>query len=251
MDIPYNLRKMFAYQTFIQRENENNHHTYDEESEIYECIRQGDKSKMQPLLDMFVSKRTGKLSDDPLMNCRYHFVASIAVITRIAISCGVEPDACYTMSDLYIQRMDECSSVSEIKKLHEHAVSDFVEKSAAVRRNRNYSRPVRKCMDYIYENLHKRITVEELSECAELTQSYLSVLFKKETGSSISGYIRKKRIEAAQDMLKYSEYSCSEISSYLSFSSVSHFISLFRKMTGLTTNEYRKKYFRDTLNLKE
>jgi YesN/AraC family two-component response regulator len=236
------IEKLFTQETFIQREYTNNHHTYDEESEIYECIRQGDKTKIKPLTDLFASDRTGKLSENMLMNLRYHFVSGIAIITRVAISSGVQQSTAYTMSDLYIQEMDKCSSESEIKKLYEKAVLDFVNESAKICRNMKYSKITRRCLDYIYKNLHSRITVEELSEYSEVTPAYLSVLFKKETGYCISKYIRMKKIETAKDMLKYSSYSCADISNYLSFSSASHFISIFKQMTGMTPNEYRTKY---------
>ncbi len=245
-----NIKKSFVREAFIQREYTTNHHTYDEESLLYECIRQGDAEKIKPLVDMFLSERVGKLSDNPLMNSRYHFVSAIAIITRITISCGAEQSMCYTLSDLYIQNMDKCGTIEEIKELFENAVVDFVKESAKVRKNMNYSKPVRKCIDYIYSNLHNRITIPDLSEYVGITASYLSSLFKKETGVNISVYIQNKRIDTAKEMLRYSDYSCSEISSYLCFSSSSHFISIFRKITGITPNRYRKKYCGDTLELK-
>ena len=236
------MEESFTHETFMQREYTTNHHSFDEESEIYECIRHGDVTKTKPVTDLFLSDRTGKLSSDPLMNARYHFVAGIAIITRVALSSGVQYSTAYTMSDLYIQKMDKCNCIDEIKKLYSDAVIDFVKESAKICRNMKYSKTIRKCIDYIYINLHNRITVEELSEHAGVTPAYLSLLFKKETGLCISEYIRIKKIDSAKDMLKYTSYSCSEISNYLSFSSSSHFISIFSKVTGITPNEYRKRY---------
>ncbi len=244
------IRKSLADEAFIQREYTTNHHTYDEESEVYECIRSGDASKIQPLVDLFLSDRLGKLSDNPLMNCRYHFVAGIAVMTRITISCGAEQSACYTLSDLYIQKMDNCEKIVEIQELYRSAVEDFVKESAKVRKDVNYSKAVRKCIDYIYLNLHNSINISELSEYAGITPPYLSALFKKETGWNVSSYIQHKRIETAKDMLKFSDYSCSEIGSYLCFSSTSHFISVFRKLTGTTPSKYRKENCGDTISMR-
>lgn len=241
------IRKSFTNETFKQREFSSNHHTYDEESELYECIRQGDKSKIQPLLDMFLSERVGKLSDNPLMNCRYHFVSAIAIITRITISCGVEHSACYMLSDIYIQKMDKCNTIIEIQSLYKDAIIDFVNESAKLKRNMSYPKPVRRCIDYIYSNLHDNITVAELSKYCNVTPTYLSSLFKKETGFNITVYIHNKKIDSAKEMLKYSDYSCSEISSFLSFSSASHFVSVFRKITGMTPNQYKKCYSKEAL----
>jgi len=96
----------------------------------------------------------------------------------------------------------------------------------------------------IYDNLHTKISLEKLAEITALSPAYLSKLFHKEVGMTVSAYITKKRIEAAENMLKFSEYSCLEISDYLCFSSESHFIQVFRKHTGYTPKSFRERFFR-------
>jgi AraC-like DNA-binding protein len=66
----------------------------------------------------------------------------------------------------------------------------------------------------------------------------------KEMGISVSEYIRRKRVEAAENMLRYSDYTLIEISQYLAFSSYSHFAGVFHAYTGLTPKEYRKRFYR-------
>ena len=73
------------------------------------------------------------------------------------------------------------------------------------------SKPVVDCIDYIYEHLHTRITVKDLADHVNLNPSYLSRLFKKETGTAIGEYIQIKKIETAQNMLVYSDYTLSQI----------------------------------------
>ena len=74
-----------------------------------------------------------------------------------------------------------------------------------------HSKAVNECMDYIHYHLHEKITVPILAEHVHLNPTYLSELFKRETGTAISQYITDKRMEAAENMLKYSEYSFDEI----------------------------------------
>lgn len=72
-----------------------------------------------------------------------------------------------------------------------------------------------------------------------MSASYLSRLFKKETGDSVSAYIREQKIEMAKNLLHYSEYSMIDIANRLSFSSQSHFIQQFRDLVGMTPKKYR------------
>jgi AraC-like DNA-binding protein len=80
----------------------------------------------------------------------------------------------------------------------------------------------------------------------ELSPSYLSRLFKQNLGVSVSDYIREKKIEKAENLLKYSDKSLIDIANYLAFSSQSHFIKTFEKYEGLTPKKYRDKHYHKT-----
>ncbi len=81
-----------------------------------------------------------------------------------------------------------------------------------------------------------------LANHVHLNPTYLSELFARETGTSISQFITDKRMEAAENMLKYSEYSFSEIAQILAYRSQSHFTKVFKKHSGMTPGEYRRKH---------
>ena len=101
------------------------------------------------------------------------------------------------------------------------------------------SKHINACKEYIYSHIKDRITIEDLSDELGVSASYLSRLFKKETGDSVSAYIRIQKIEKAKNLLRYSDYSIIDIANRLSFSSQSHFIQQFRELTGITPKKYR------------
>jgi AraC-like DNA-binding protein len=86
--------------------------------------------------------------------------------------------------------------------------------------------------------------MEELAGYVQLNETYLSKLFKKETGQSVSEFIRDKKVEEACALLRYSDKTSVEIAADMGFSSHSYFISIFKKVTGMTPKEYRDQYFR-------
>ena len=194
---------------------------------------------------------TGILSDDSLRNLKYHFIITIALVTRFCVEGGMEMEAAYTLSDLYIQKADKCTAADGIHKLHREAVLEFTHQMSRITHGTLYSKPIITAMDYIYDNLHEKISESDLAEHVCLSPSYISRLFKKEVGVTISTYIAVKRVETAQNMLKYSDFSPLEIANYLAFTSHSHFISTFKKYTGMTPNEFRKRYFRSNWNDKK
>lgn len=99
-------------------------------------------------------------------------------------------------------------------------------------------------MDYIYYHLHKSMTIADVAASAALSPNYLNTLFRKDRGQTIQQYIRSRRIEAAKNMLRYSDYSVTEIASFLAFSTPSHFIRVFREAVGMTPKDYQARSFR-------
>ena len=109
----------------------------------------------------------------------------------------------------------------------------------------HYSREIEAAVKYIHLHLYVPVTLEETAEAAGISASYLSRLFKKETGMLFVDYIQKERIEAACNMLTYSDYTAAQISEYLCFSTQSYFIKIFRKYTGTTPAKYKKYKVQD------
>ncbi|MBQ2530561.1 MAG: helix-turn-helix transcriptional regulator, partial [Treponema sp.] len=124
---------------------------------------------------------------------------------------------------------------------------DYVKRMQSCKNSRRYSKPISRCIDYIYDNLHCKIQMEDLSHEAGLSKTYLSKLFHKETGKTVAQYIMEKKLDAAKNLLMFTEHSSLEIANYLNFSSESHFISVFKKSTGLTPKKFKQYNFRQTL----
>ncbi len=236
--------KQLRYMEFIHRETAERHHTHTEDMYQYNLLRMGDPRAVAEGVRMFGSSLPGHVSDDPVRNYKYLFVASITLASRSAIAGGMEAERAYNISDLYILKMDTLQSVEEIRALHADMFAFYTQEMAALDQVNVYSKPVTQCLDYIYHHLHESIRVKDLAGFVNLNESYLSTLFKKETGYSISAYILSKRMEAAQNMLKFSNYSYAEISATLAFSSQSHFSHVFKQYTGYTPRAYRNRFFR-------
>lgn len=232
---------------FVQRENDISHSPYEHELNYYEVIKAGNVEALRHAIDTYpIQNMAGRgiLSQDPLRNIVYHTIISAAMIARFCIEGGLHTELAYGLSDIYIQMLDKASAVEQVAEIHKDMCIDYAKRMKALRNERIYAKQIVRCIDFIYENLQKRITVDMLARHVALNRSYLSRLFLSQTGRTISEYIRDLRIEAAQNMLKFSDYSCLNIANYLAFSSQSHFILVFRKRLGVTPEEYRKKHFR-------
>lgn len=213
-----------------------------EEFLFYQAVTNGDIEAVKKNCDQerfLDSDGVGILSRNPITNLKYHFVITTAMITRLCKQKGMELEQAFRMSDFYIQRLDDMHTVQSVRDLHDEMCLDYTEKMRKICRSDTNSKHINACKEYIYSHLKERITIEDLADALGVSASYLSRLFKKETGDSVSAYIRRQKIEMAKNLLQYSEYSMIDIANRLSFSSQSHFIQQFREYTGMTPKKYR------------
>jgi len=99
---------------------------------------------------------------------------------------------------------------------------------------------VRKSLEYIQENYMNDLNVNKLAEYMNLNRSYLCSIFKKILNTSPQNYIAQYRINKACDLLKNSSYSISDISLMIGYKDYAVFQRYFKKVTGLSPNQYRK-----------
>lgn len=244
MNVKQQIAESLERLTFEHREADFRHHTYDEDMHQYELVKRGDMSALEVGRRMFEGPTTGSLSDDPVINYKYLFVASITLACRFCIEGGMPVEDAFNLSDLYIRQADRCGTVEALFRLHDDMFRDYTTRMQAIQRRDVYSLPVHRCMDYIDLHLQQPLTVALLAKELDLSESYISIVFKRETGVAVSEYIRRKRVDTAKILLQYTEFSCLEIAEYLCFSSDSHFSRVFREYTGQTPREYRKLNYR-------
>ncbi|MDO4338864.1 MAG: AraC family transcriptional regulator [Eubacteriales bacterium] len=217
-----------------------------EEFLFYRAVASGDVEAVRKNCEQerfMESEGVGILSRNPVTNLKYHFVITTAMITRLCRQNGMELEQAFRMSDFYIQKLDDIHTVKGVQLLHDEMVIDYTEKMRRYFRNDTNSKHINACKEYIYSHIKERITIEDLAEEFGVSASYLSRLFKKETGVSVSAYIREQKIDIAKNLLRFSDYSMIEIANRLAFSSQSHFIQQFRESVGMTPKKYRDEHY--------
>ena len=103
--------------------------------------------------------------------------------------------------------------------------------------------PIVKAMDYMNEHMNEQIRVETLAEVTGYSTNYFQDLFRKLTNETPQKYLLRQRIGKAKQLLADSEYSLSEIAQQCGFSSQSYFGAIFKKETGYTPMQFRRRSF--------
>lgn len=100
---------------------------------------------------------------------------------------------------------------------------------------------VQKAADYIKLNYSEKISIKEIADQLYLSPNYLSELFKKHTGKTISEYLTDYRLEKACQLLDHAEYRVGDVSGMVGIHDGRYFSNMFKKKYGMTPTEYRNR----------
>ncbi|MCD7956615.1 MAG: AraC family transcriptional regulator [Lachnospiraceae bacterium] len=224
-------------------------YTYQEELQFFQMVENGEVEKIVRILKNEeqssredVLQKVGVIArDSDFKQMEYTAVTEIALASRAAIRGNARPDICYDLSDLFLQKISVAKSVTEIYEISKQIAYRFSQEVLREKQERVKNPHVEQCKNYIAKHLYSRFTVEEMAKELSVSRTYLTGLFKKETGQSIRDYIIEHRVRAAANLLRYSNESIGQISDYMQFSSPGRFSQFFKRYYGTTPEIYRKE----------
>lgn len=96
-------------------------------------------------------------------------------------------------------------------------------------------------MDYIHAHLEERLSLDDLARVAQMSRSHYAAIFKALNGISVGTYIVIRRVNRAQTLLEETDMPITEISGACGFNSLANFNRMFKKSTGKTPSEFRRR----------
>ena len=93
----------------------------------------------------------------------------------------------------------------------------------------------------ITEKYFQPISLEGLADELRLTPEYLSGLFHRETGETFTGYLKRRRIEKAKELLLKDSMLVSEVASAVGYANGRYFCRVFKEQTGMPASEFVRR----------
>lgn len=214
------------------------HPPYSLELELVKKIKNGDGRKARRLLEEINSMKKAELSIEPLRSLKNSLIGSATFFTRALIEGGVNPDDAFTLSDTSILEIERILNFTQLQE-YEYVMLDRFVDLAIEHSSRKYSNVINFAINYINSNIINKISVQEIARQVFLHPNYLSALFKKEVGMSVSDFILRRKIEESAFHLKHSTSTITDISSFYHFCNQSYYTKLFKKYYGVSPREYR------------
>ncbi|ADU28986.1 helix-turn-helix domain-containing protein [Evansella cellulosilytica] len=223
------------------RENMTFHHDPSLEKKFFNYIKNGQPEEIKKNLHILPDENFGVLSKSSYLRSQKNLaIAGVTLATRAAIEGRLYSELAYTLSDVFILKIEEVTDIIALRNLLSEAYYTFAVKVKEVN-EQQYKKEITECIHYIHQYLYEDITLAHLAHEVNLNPSYLSVLFKKEVGISLSEYIQQTKIDEAKNLLLLSTYSISDIFTWLNFPDQSYFTKVFKKVTGTTPKRFRDR----------
>jgi len=202
-------------------------------------IEQGDKEAAQKVLNEILGHIL--LSSSGNMEViKSRVTELIVLLSRAAIAGGAGTTEIFGLNDDYLNEIRRFQTMDQLNTWLAKVLVRFT--------NRVFSMPsgrhediIKKAMEYIRRNYMLKISLNDISEDVNLSVSYLSKIFKEETGKSISETINTVRIEHAKLLLLNNDISLIEVSYLAGFEDQSYFTKVFKRNTGITPGKFREK----------
>lgn len=222
----------YSYSSFLA--------AYHYEKEVLENIRNGNIHGILNGGSTSIDMHIGILSHSELRQVKDLFICTTTLASRAAMEGGLDLKTAYQLSDLYLQKIENSSSVSSLKELTNTMLLDFTERTCKAKQTKDVPFDIWECIQYIRQNTHTPLRVEMLAANMHISKSQLDRRFKTTLGFSPSEFILRCKLEEAKDLLLNTNHSISAISQLLCFSSQSHFSNTFKKNYGISPLEFRK-----------
>lgn len=219
---------------------------YEFETLMMSYIENGEPQKISELFDAMPNFYSGQMAADNLRQIKNTGICAATLAARAAIKGGMDSAASFRLSDLYIQKLELLRDAFSLEKLRSDLIIDYAYQVQRLRysiidTHCDKSRIFLSCADYVSKNIYNPIRAGELAKAMGYTRTYLCNRFKQLTGFTLTRYILQEKVLEAQRMLEFTDKSLTEIANLFSFSSQSHFQSVFKQISGETPKSYRQR----------
>ena len=211
---------------------------YQYEDEMLEAIEQGDYTKAILANNPLKKYRVQPRAEESLRDNKNMLIVLNSLYRKAVQNAKVHPAHIDSVSTSFAKRIERSGSTNELGKIGD----EMTRKYCLLVQNyslRGYSQIVQNAINYIDFNLTEPLTLKYIAEKVLVNSSYLSALFKKETGKNITDYINQKRVQSSLSLLATTNLPIQTIAEKVGIYDENYFSRLFKKVQNMTAREYR------------
>lgn len=210
------------------------------ENELINAVSKGLTHKAEMIFSNIKPENAleSRLTDN-LRNTKNYMIILNTLLRKAAEQGKVHPYHIDLVSSDLALKIEAMQASSECEDLLKYMVKKYC-RLVNKHSQKRYSLLIQKVTTQIESDLSSDLSLNNLASIFGVNSSYLSSLFKKETGVTLTEYVNKKRVERAKELLLSTNLQIQNISQRCGILDVNYFTKTFKKHTGLTPKKYRE-----------
>lgn len=208
-----------------------------DEKDIIDSLRGKNDFASDIVIDRIFNKFDNCNSDD----IQLVLAELLNIIIREIRDNNLPADKIFQHSELNYQEIINTMNIQELKDWFIKRYCKLHQCLLHVQAYKCYNENTRKAIYYIEENYFRNISLNNIAAAININSSYLSRLFKNDTGLNVTEFLNKTRVEKSVSLIDEGKYSLKEISYKVGIKNYNYFFRLFKKIIGVTPSEYKRQ----------
>ena len=212
---------------------------YAYENELMEIVSKGLTHRAEVMMSSVSQLNYQSRTADPLRNMKNYCIICNTILRKAAERGGVHPLYLDQMSGHFARQLETAPNLEQANSL----IGDMIRSYCRLVRTHagnHYSAVVQKVLTYIDANLSGDLSLSSLARMMQISASYLSTLFHRETGRTLAEHITAQRMKVALQLLRSTRLQVQTVAQLSGFSDPNYFSKQFKRYYGVTPLQYRK-----------
>ncbi|MBQ7296241.1 MAG: helix-turn-helix transcriptional regulator [Clostridia bacterium] len=212
---------------------------YSFENNMIKAVSAGNYKALRDSIsvDVFLSN-VEKRTDDNLRNLKNYMVIFNTLLRKGVEVGNVHPFYIHNLSSDFAKKIELCKNEKEIEMLWGEMAYAYC-KLVKDHKDKGYSPLIKNVVMLIDSDLTADLSLKGIADALGANASYLSSVFKKETGQTLTDFVNMKRISHAKYLLTNTDLSVSTVGQHCGITDNNYFSKIFKKHTGKTPKEFR------------
>ena len=214
---------------------------YAVEAAMLEAMRRGDIAETTYQQNLFMAFALDQRLPDRIRDARDMIIAVNTLYRKAAEQAAVHPMYLDGLSGQFVTEIEKAENLEQLQALIPRMIRHYcllVQQHSLER----YSALVRDCINYIDFHYVEPLSLESLAARLAVNKNYLSTRFHKEVGATVTDYINGTRVRRAAGLLEQRDLTMQQIAERCGFADANYFARIFKKLNGVTPNEYRRAH---------
>lgn len=212
---------------------------YAYENELIETVSRGMRYRAEHMINNFTMLALQQRTSDPIRDLKNYCIICNTLLRKAAERGGVHPIHLDSSSSTLAKKVEQITQFDDGVSLMREMVRTYcrlVKKHTV----QQYSPLIQRTISYIESNLSGDLRLHVLASLQNVSDSYLSALFHRENGTTITEYVSERRMEIAAELLLTTHLQIQTVAQHCGITDVNYFSKVFKKHHGLTPKQYRE-----------